>query len=144
MTSEEKRILLIDLCPRLSYGLRVRIYNHWTDSFEDEILSVDNIGEILRDFPIEDIKPYLRPMSSMTYEEMQDAREKFFDGSDHYDIDDTGEIYADTYQPYTSIYTLSFARLSGYIDWLNEHHLDFRGLIEMELALEDLEWTYKK
>ena len=75
-------------------------------------------------------------MSSMTYEEMQEAREKFFDGSDHYDIDNIGEIYADTYQPYTTVYTLSFARLSGYIDWLNSHHFDYRGLIGKGLAIE--------
>ena len=94
-------------------------------------------------YTIDEFKPYLRPMSSMTEEENKDAKEKFFDGSDHYDIDDIGEIYADTYQPYTSVYTLSFARLSGYIDWLNSHYFDYLGLIEKGLAIEAPEGMYE-
>ena len=31
----------------------------------------------------------------------------------------------------------------GYIDWLNAHHFDFRGLIEKGLALEAPEGMYK-
>lgn len=29
------------------------------------------------------------------------------------------------------------------VDWLNEHHFDYRGLIEMGLALEAPEGMYK-
>lgn len=150
MTQEDKQLLLKDLCARLPYSPYVQLnpgaYNKpekcWICgvSGEDIYLNVDSDPFSLHDF---NILPYLRPMSSMTYEEMQDAREKFFDGSDHYDIDDIGEIYADTYQPYTTVYTLSFARLSGYIDWLNSNHFDYRGLIEKGLALEAPEEMYK-
>ena len=30
-----------------------------------------------------------------------------------------------------------------YIDWLNKHHFDYRGLIEIGLALEAKEGTYE-
>lgn len=151
MTQEEKQLLLKDLCARLPYGVKMlyseefpkwfsEIYGKGTSVFIF-VLSPDILAYTITE--LNRVKPYLRPMSSMTYEEMQDAREKFFDGSDHYDIDDIGEIYADTYQPYTTVYTLSFARLSGYIDWLNSNHFDYRGLIEKGLALEAPEEMYK-
>lgn len=142
MTQEEKQLLLKDLCARFPHGVKVwRHGAHYVISCIDiekqrVYLKVDFEATRGWWFDIEEVKLYLRPMSSMTYEEMQEAREKFFDGSDHYDIDNIGEIYADTYQPYTTVYTLSFARLSGYIDWLNSHHFDYRGLIGKGLAIE--------
>jgi len=144
MKQEEKRQLLLkDLYMRLPYGFTVHRYSDGRDiTFGKNEL--DEFSHFLEYSEGKEFKPYLRPMSSMTDEERQEAREKFFNGSDHYDIDDIGEIYADTYQPYTTVYTLSFARLSGYIDWLNEHHLDFRGLIEMDLAIEEPDDMYRK
>ena len=150
MTQEEKQLLLKDLYARLPYGVKIRIEGKPRILFGIQQESVivrgrDENGYCWNEYNVEEwnIKPYLRPMSSMTDEEREDVREKFFDGSDHYDIDDIGEIYADTYQPYTTVYTLSFARLSGYIDWLNEHHFDYRGLIEKGFALEAPEGMYK-
>ena len=63
---------------------------------------------------IENVRLYLRPMSSMTEEE---------------------EIY------YNTVYTtLKFYKKE---DWLNAHHFDYRGLIEKGLALEAPEGMYK-
>ena len=156
MTQEEKQLLLRDLCARLPYGVKY-CRDSWNYEWDQEMSVVEVLEDIDKDgyinyhkvYKVWDIKPYLRPMSSMTEEEREDAREKFFDGSDHYDIDDIGEIYADTYQPYTTVYTLSFARLSGYIDWLNAHHFDYRidpstgkTLIESNLAIVAPEEMY--
>lgn len=148
MTQEEKQLLIKDLCARLPYGLKFQSYHsecgiEGKGTFDFEIGDDATLSKLKYLCESSNNKPYLRPMSSMTEEEREEAREKFFDGSDHYDIDDIGEIYADTYQPYTSVYTLSFVRLSGYIDWLNAHHFDYRGLIEKELALEAPEGMYK-
>ena len=58
-------------------------------------------------------KPYLRPMSSMTEDEEDE---------------------------------LNSARMGNYgedVDWLNEHHLDYRGLIPMGLAIEAPDGMYK-
>ena len=135
---EDRKLLYIDLCARLPYGVRYKGDCGWPINPYQHTTSLCNI------LNAKEPLVYLRPMSSMTEEEREDAREKFFDESDHYDIDDIGEIYADTYQPYTSVYTLSFARLSGYIDWLNAHHFDYRGLIEKGLALEAPDGMYNK
>ena len=60
------------------------------------------------------IKPYLRPMSSMTEEE-----------KDTYDI-------------------MVLCNASWVVDdWLNYHHFDYRGLIPMGLALEAKKGMYK-
>lgn len=127
MAQETKELVLQDICSRLLYGLRVRIYNHWTDSFEDEILSIDNIGEILHNFPIEDIKPYLRPMSSMTEEEKKEFTE-FASISQHRFFIGDSYFWYNTYEEE---------------DWLNEHHFDYRGLIEKGLVLEAPKDMYK-
>jgi hypothetical protein len=143
MEKKEKELLLRDLSARLPYNVYIYFKTKYrcnaiTDMLDGAIYTYieTHLLEDDGENEIDIIKPYLRPMSSMTEEEMQDAREKFFEGSDHYDIDDIGEIYADTGQPYTSIYTLSFVRLFGYVDWLNAHHFDYRGLIGKGLAIE--------
>ena len=150
MTQEDKQLLLKDLCARLPYGVKASSPVSHLEINTIDGYFVDGDGRKMfhlsePDFwqTVDNFQYYLRPMSSMTYEERQDARERFFNGSDHYDIDDIGEIYADTYQPYTTVYTLSFARLSGYIDWLNAHHFDYHGLIPMGLTLEAPEGMYK-
>ena len=63
---------------------------------------------------LDEIKPYLRPMSSMTDKENDE-----FSKIRIYRADENGCLY-----------------LSGAdIDWLNERHFDYRGLIEQGLAL---------
>ena len=74
MTQEEKQLLLKDLCARLSFGVILDNPNpcgeHW-----DELISMDiPQGTVTllydgRTYKVEKIKPYLRPMSSMTDEE---------------------------------------------------------------------------
>ena len=83
----------------------------------DTILS-DTISSVIAS----DIKPYLRPISSMNDEE----RLVYLNLTHDY----TNKTYK---EPTTEI-----------IDWLNEHHFDYRGLIEKGLALEAPEDMYKK
>ena len=104
MTKEEKQLLLKDLCARLPYGIRVKSSRRRNPV----ILSLD----IMTDFYLGcSIKPYLRPMSSMTDEEQRE---------------------------YNSTKTLSiidYPTLQSY-DWLNAYHFDYRGLINKGLAIE--------
>ena len=74
-------------------------------------------------------------MSSMTEEERDFANNEFFKNSDNFQIDDVGEMYTES-QPFESIYTLSLKIQSKYLDWLNAHHFDYRGLIPKGLAIE--------
>lgn len=73
MTQEQKELLLKDLCARLPYDVNVE-YN----SCACEVLSIDKFNEELTiricpgycpDVKLEDCKPFLFPMSSMTDEQ---------------------------------------------------------------------------
>ncbi len=111
MAQEGKHILLIDLCARLPYHVIVNYRGANVD-----------LTQYIRSVKLENCKPYLRSMSSMTEEE---------------------EIY------YNTVYTrLKFYEKE---DWLNAHHFDYRidpstgkTLIESGFALEAPEWMYNK
>ena len=120
MTQEEKDLFLRDLCARLPYGVIGHYYlNKSLEWGEPErLINIDLLEERLiteeSDYCIEEFIPYLRPTSSMTDEERDDfycnLRPKY-DG-----------------KPWES--------LGGDIDWLNAHHFDYRGLIDMGLAIK--------
>ena len=80
MTQEDKDLLLNDLCARLPYGVMLSItHNKYTDeTFNARISTIDYCGEIKvrygfeeyeQIFSLEQIKPYLFPLSSMTDED---------------------------------------------------------------------------
>ena len=119
MTQEEKELLLTDLCARLPYDVCVHIRYKTGEPCYGKLTPRDI--QWLIDSKIENIKPYLRPMSSMTEEEHKEYRIL----NDLITID--GALIIDVTQ----------------IDWLNAHHFDYRGLIEKGLALEAPEDMYK-
>ena len=169
LSIEEKELLLKDISGRLQSGLKVCCIN-----LSDEMPKVwDLIGipaPHLADILVEgshrfaavnieeSIRPYLRPLSSMTEEEKDYiknvARFKQSDGI-HYD---DGVHYVPIYQETLDdqwktdgkfppilgdIYR--FMLEYGYIlliDFFNSHHLDYRGLIPKGLALEAPEGMY--
>lgn len=121
MTQKEKQQLLLkDLCARLPYGVIVKECDGVKEN-DNKLLDIDMFdGCINYDYIIDDIKPYLRPMSSMSEEERQsEPCVTSLDG------------YMDYYEA------------ADYVDWLNAHHFDYRGLISMGLALEAPEGMYK-
>ena len=76
MTYEDKELLLQDLCARLPYGVLCNIGLKYP--FQLQRIFVDRLDGILLDFYedgddyqvyLSEVKPYLRPMSSMTEEE---------------------------------------------------------------------------
>lgn len=131
-TKQEKQLLLTDLCSRLPY---------------DTIINADN-GKYREDMKLRpihiegfdnwDIKPYLRPMSSMTEEEKKILWEK---------IDKDMDILAENLDAQIiHVYEGRCYRgnpIYHEIDFLNKNHFDWRGLIPMGLALEALEGMYK-
>lgn len=141
MANEEKQLLLKVLCAMFPYGVKVQ--------YNNEIYDIDYISaqyeEVKFDFAynyhvgISEIKPYLRPMSSMTEEEKRELSKKYV-----WDIN-CGQIeiryhsdgyWDDNIECPTSEYLNLF-------DWLNAHHFDYRGLIEKGLALEAPEEMYQ-
>lgn len=85
----------------------------WFYRFEDHDYGV----------PVDFIKPYLRPLSSMTKKEREEYKK----------FDDFGASTLVKYEfPEFILVMPAFKR----IDWLIAHQFDYRGLIEMGLALE--------
>ena len=126
MTQEDKELLLKDLCGRLLCGVMVHLRYNTEEPCYGELTPKDIQWFI--DSKIENIKPYLRPMSSMTEEEDKEAKTNGC------------IIYHDTSPKNRGL--MIIASPKG-IDWLNKHHFDYRGLIEKGLALEALEDMYK-
>ena len=142
MTQEDK-LLLQDLCARLPYGVNCEgfyseepdyktPYEH-IETCKGHVDGIDHIGFdggevyiIIEGIPCElfNVKPYLRPMSSMTEEEKKE-------------LNDVTVINCNEFEGCSTLFDeLGF-------DWLNAHHFDFRGLIEKGLALKDTDGIYK-
>ena len=112
MTQEQKDLLLKDLCGRLTYGVKVKfgdskpalltVIEH--DEFGWQIGSEDEFGGMIT--IIDNVKPYLFPLSSMTEEQKEDM------------IKSSCGIGSD----------------KNVFDWWNKNHFDYRGLIPMGLA----------
>ena len=69
ITREEKQLLLKDLCARIPYRVKMNVHHYYEDN-SDGIITLDVFW--LYDIQIGskwEIKPYLRPLSSMTEEE---------------------------------------------------------------------------
>ena len=131
MTNEEKQLLLADLCARLPYGVKLE-----TDDGVEilDTLIVSN-GWINASYDIDEVKPYLRPMSSMTEEEKEKLlsiiREETHIICEKLKNNDCG-IEEGKYHFYNILE----------LDFLLSHHFDYRGLIDKGLALEAPEGMY--
>ena len=141
MAQEDKKLLFKDLCARLPYVLYCNITDYTAEREEDEnfdapLLSIERTESggyatfrfAASEYKIWDnetqlVKPYLRPMSSMTEEERKELIH--FGGVVRID---TGEVI--------DVSCLGFKHHANNQDWLNAHHFDYRGLIPMGLALE--------
>ena len=145
MTQEDKELLLKDLCARLPYGVICKIHYSFNNetTFGEDVETEEDCSVVRIDaqtqtayfdwiydwFNIEDIKPYLRPMSSMTKEEREEYQKFLFPCSDYDGRVVVGVYHRDLYKVY---------------DWLNAHHFDYRNLIEKGLAIEAPEGMYIK
>ena len=125
MTQEDKELLLKDLCARLPYGVKM---NHIAD---DEHSPKTLIG-VAKDMitleghggyecvDVEDYKPYLFPLSSMTEEQKKELEDILIKLSLKAISDEIGSEVVASYE----------------IDFYNKYHLDYRGLIPMGLAID--------
>ena len=116
MKQENKELLFKDLCARLPYGVKF-LRESWNSEWDQELSVIEVLEDIDKDgyinrtkvYNVEDIKPYLFPLSSMTKEQ---EKEWLYTLSSDYHI---------TYDT---------------VDWLNKNHFDYRGLIPMGLAID--------
>ena len=140
MTKEEKQLLLIDLSARLPQHVKIHTWygEVVTSDLNTFPFSMDEMDEE-EDLAsqLSGIKPYLRPMSSMTEEEVKEIQKinwQFCKPKN--DLDECSVESAD--DGYCSV-----SQMTGILDYLNAHHFDFRGLIPMGLALEAPKDMYK-
>ena len=114
MTERDKQLLLKALCGYIPYRVQALVENVFSEPEDVEIEAVTSHQEAKLDgynftVDIQNLKPYLRPMESMTKEE-------------------TAEFFYITIEKKSQ-------RYGEDTDWLNEHHFDYHGLIEKGLAL---------
>lgn len=114
MTTEQKALLFKDLCGRLPHGVKISV-NDKVETLQG-INTLDNVVEYdsCLSSDIEEVKPYLFPLSSMSEEQKEE-----------YDL-----ICS------MSMFDMSESDAVKLIDWLNKNHFDYRGLIPMELAID--------
>ena len=121
MTEEDKKLLLKDLCARLPYGVKINVPLYY--EVEDANITLDAFWLYDIQHGRKEIRPYLRPMSSMTDEEKMEVGKLrvCYDGAFHNDIYDTGIFMEEAFTA---------------ISWLLERHFDINYLIEKGLALD--------
>jgi len=133
-TERDERI--IGLSGYLPYGTKMYIapsLETGEEGVDNEPLESMDLGyNVYNAYSVypENIKLYLRPMSSMTNEEREEYRE--IQDTLIGQWDDCGRFIGFTYAHSTI----------EYIDWLNEHKFDYRGWIEKGWALPAPEGMY--
>ena len=146
MEQEKKQLILQDLCARSPYG--VYVLADVQKTFDGGIIgkvSGVNIESglvylegILTPFTIEEIRPYLRSLSSMTDEDFLALYDMCVD-----------KVYQFRWHPtyYTEFktekYVPDFMYNPNQLDYLILHHFDYRGLIPKNLAIEAPSNMYK-
>lgn len=141
MTQEEKELVLKDICTRLPYGVHVEIsweYSKtdvYTSSEYYEFPNIDSLLNIFWDEKCISIKPYLRPMSSMTKDEQEELTEFMKEVK----CTDEGIFLPGN----ITGYVIHYSFMEKVINWLNKKGFDYRGLIPMGLALAAPEDMYK-
>lgn len=116
MKQDDKELLLKDLCSRLPYHTRVKVWLKDGTTEEGPLDLEHNYGDVLRDAfyynEIVKIKPYLFPLSSMT-----DEQEEEYNNLNGYEKG-------------------LFPHTEEALDYLIKNNFDLRGLIEKSLALD--------
>lgn len=140
----EKKLLIKDLCSRLPYGVKVQAFDYDGIETVETLYQIDSDGctsTIECDTLKNTHKPYLFPLSSMTEEQKKEllsltGYEEECEESHRFDswgfyVNIVGEYKYEDNQESIILYPHDIG-----IDWLNENHFDYRGLIEKGLAID--------
>ena len=108
MINNDKELLLKDLSARLPYGVKLKFNYIITSPAILKGINKDFIECDIAACELEDVKPYLFPISSITKEQKEDM------------IKSSCGIGSD----------------KNVFDWYNKNHIDYRRLIPMGLAID--------
>ena len=129
MTQEDKELLLKDLCARLPYGVKM---NHIADDEHSpktligvakDMITLEGLGGY-ECVDVEDYKPYLFPLSSMT-----DEQKKKYNWLKH-------SVFVCHYEYGDVVEEIELYDSPESFEYLIENHFDYRGLIEKGLAID--------
>ena len=120
----DKELLLKDLCARLPYGIKF-LRESWNFEWDQELSIIEVLEDIDKDgyinntkvYNVEDIKPYLFPLSSMTDAE----KEEYCQLQQRVIYNSKGLVNED---------------VTKYINWCYKKHLDINNLIPIGLAID--------
>lgn len=137
MKQEPQELLLKDICARLPYGIKASYYGveeereTW-DEIEGITLDEDfggyvDIGQY--SLPIERIKPYLFPLSSMTSEQLFEVQEIL--RRNEIEIEDGFLHIVDSDRN-----VITYLEILALLEWFYKNHFDVYGLIPMGLAID--------
>ena len=156
MKQQDKELILKDLCARSFYSVMVTVpimsFIKGQDPYTEpiELVSVNTVdmtctvgdryaqtsgikmfnrkGELI-------CKPYLRPMSSMTEEEKDELKQEHIKDE---------KLFAECITKAANGDSSMRGKVVPHfaVDWCNKNHFDYRGLIELDLALEAPEGMY--
>ena len=135
MKQEHKELLLKDLCARLPYRVKISV-NDNIESLQG-INVLDNIVEYssFLSSNIEEVKPYLFPLSSMT-EEQEKEIQQIIGNPDYACIirkTDGLELWLNFIDTDPTIWLDAIFEVQ---DYLNKNHFDYRNLINKNLAID--------
>jgi hypothetical protein len=115
---KREELLLKDLSARLPYKTLISIdgEKYRMEEIRNALIGIDTYKITIDGCDIEctDIKPYLFPLSSMTEKQKEEHQDLI---NNHYNFDANGNVF-----------TLQ--------DFYCKYHLDYRGLIPMNLAID--------
>ena len=126
MEQKDKELLLKDLCARLPHGVHIwtndkKHLKLWSvEPDENDVYWVNGVYEV------DEVKPYLRPLSSMTEEEKFELKQEHVKDQ---------QLFAEV------IVVLNNTEMRGKViphfaaDWCDKNMFDYRGLIPAGLAL---------
>ena len=132
MEKDLKDLLLVDLCARLPYSVKILVQS-WDEREMEYTNRVDTLYSVYGDnyinttnedydFYVEDIKPYLFPLSSMNEGQKNFIRFKLtIPKHDSFDEDSLEDLIHNNIQVVRFCY---------------KNHLDINGLIPMGLAID--------
>lgn len=125
MEQEKEQLLLIDLAPRIPYKVVCQVTsNRFPKHPCNKVIDGNLYDRFARaqDNWYDNIQiiPYLRPMQTITDKEIEERNQ------------------------IALFHSGNIASVPSYMDWLNKHHFDYRGLIQKGLAITAPEGMYTK
>lgn len=144
MTTEDKELLLSDLCIRLPYGVQFEHkYGfdtlHTIDCYDMDDIEINSMEEDT--YSLEDIRPCLIPLRDVNgtlKKEFNDLFNIELDSVAGFIFNDEWDKTVDTFneqEHWVKVMNLWIQAYSKILTWCYKHHIDVNGLIDKKLAV---------